>query len=145
VIIPKQRYSRIIDVLPVLCVDLIIINRHKKYLLVQRTNEPLKGNWWLVGGRVWKHETIEHAVRRKLREEVGLAAECIEFVGYYENVFKKHTLPIQNGYHAVSLVYKVFAYSTQQIKLDRQNKAWKYADQLPKMFVRHLHGKENFK
>ena len=40
-LIPIKEYSRIIEVLPILCVDVAVQNSKGEYLLVRRTNEPL--------------------------------------------------------------------------------------------------------
>ena len=59
--IPAEQYKEIIKVLPILCVDIVIKNNRGEYLLVKRAHEPLKGRWWVVGGRVHKGESIEQA------------------------------------------------------------------------------------
>lgn len=41
-LIPADEYARIIEVLPILCVDVIVQNSKGEYLLVKRANEPLK-------------------------------------------------------------------------------------------------------
>ena len=59
--IPNDFYRQIVDVLPILCVDLIII-KNGKYLLVKRKNKPFKGIYWSPGGRVLKGEKITRAI-----------------------------------------------------------------------------------
>jgi len=48
------------------------IVRDGRLLLVKRLRPPEAGHWNLVGGKVDFLETIEDAVRRETREEVGL-------------------------------------------------------------------------
>lgn len=71
--IPKADYTRILEVLPILCVDCVIIH-DARCLLLKRLQEPAKGQYWFPGGRVFKGEQIKDAALRKAREEVSL--EC---------------------------------------------------------------------
>lgn len=47
-------------------------------LLIKRNIEPFKGWWALPGGLVKTNETLEHAVRRELKEESGIDVGFIE-------------------------------------------------------------------
>ena len=76
-LIKTSTYNQIIEVLPILCVDIVIQNIDGKYLLIKRANEPIKGCWWVVGGRVHKEETCEEAAIRKVWEEVSLNVKTL--------------------------------------------------------------------
>lgn len=65
--IPKKTYIQILKSLPILCVDIIARNAKGEYLLVKRANEPKKYRWWIVGGRVFKGESLEQAVTQSQR------------------------------------------------------------------------------
>ena len=64
--IPKGDYEKILEVLPILCVD-CVISHNGKCLLLRRINEPAKGQYWFPGGRVNKNEKIKDASLRKAR------------------------------------------------------------------------------
>ncbi len=49
-----------------------LIHKGGKILLVKRKNDPNRGRWALPGGLVELGERVEDAVRREVREEVGL-------------------------------------------------------------------------
>jgi colanic acid biosynthesis protein WcaH len=51
-VIPVDEYQKIVEQIPIVCVDAVIMNRKGQYLLVRRKNEPLKGEFWLPGGRI---------------------------------------------------------------------------------------------
>lgn len=49
-----------------------IIEKDNKILLVKRSWHPFKGYWDLVGGFVDYYETPEEALKREIREEIGV-------------------------------------------------------------------------
>lgn len=142
--IPSEKYKKIIEVLPILCVDIILRNSKGEYLLVKRANEPLKGHWWVIGGRVHKGETMEQAAIRKVKQEVSLDISSLDLIGYYEEVFGENPFGINNGYHTVSIVFSASINENQSVKLDLQSAEWKYSKYLPndfsfKSFNGHIH------
>jgi 8-oxo-dGTP diphosphatase len=56
---------------PIAAVGAVILDRDR-VLLVQRGQEPLKGEWSLPGGAVEIGETLEAALAREVREETSL-------------------------------------------------------------------------
>jgi colanic acid biosynthesis protein WcaH len=131
-VIPIDFYSKIIDAMPILCVD-IVIKDMDRFLLVKRTREPLKGRWWVPGGRVWKGETITSATKRKIKEELGINVKVLEPIGYYERHFKESELGLESGIHTVSIVVTAKPLSFK-IKLDNQSSAWRFTRRLPRDF-----------
>jgi len=136
--IPEEEYARIMEVIPILCVDVAVRNAKGEYLLVRRANEPLKGQWWVIGGRVLKGETLEQAAVRKIREEVGLDVGSVTSIGYYEDAFETNRFGSPTPLHSVSAVFLATVGDDQKIRLDGQSIAWKYADSLPERF--HVKG-----
>lgn len=128
--IPFKLYKKIIDLLPILCVD-VIISYKGKFLLVKRKNEPAKGRWWLPGGRVSKGETIEKAVKRKIKEELGINVKILKTLGYYEKHFKENEFGLKSGIHVLSIVFLASPLSLK-IKLDNQSAGWRFSKKLPK-------------
>lgn len=133
--IQTETYKQIIEVLPILCVDVIVKNAQGKYLLIKRGNEPKKGQWWVIGGRVLKGETCEEAAIRKIREEVSLNVNVVLPIGYFELVIGAHPFGLELPYHSVSIVYETLATDNQQVRLDDQSVEWKYAKKLPVDFI----------
>ena len=130
--IPFKLYKRIIDLLPILCVDAAVLHKGK-YILVKRKNEPVKGGWWVPGGRVLKGETMEEAVIRKTKEELGIKVKIIKPLGYFEHYFRENEFGVKSGIHQVSIVFLVKPLSLN-IKLDEQSGTWEFSKNLPKTF-----------
>ena len=120
--------------MPILCVDCVIINENGQYLLVKRQNEPLKGEWWVPGGRVGKGEKLGCAIRRKVKEELGIKLKNVFALGYYEDEFEKNPLNVESGLHTLGIVFQAEP-KNLDIKLDRQSGEWRFFDKLPERFI----------
>lgn len=57
-----------------------LIIKDGKILLVKRRRSPESGHWGLPGGKVEWLETIEAAVMREIKEELGVKIRCEELV-----------------------------------------------------------------
>ncbi len=133
-LIPEETYRSIVDTMPILCVDAIIRNDRQEVLLVKRTNEPLKDEWWVPGGRVYKGESLENAIKRKIKEELGIDIKIKGAVGYYEDQFEKNPLNLESGLHTLGIVFEAEPQSLN-IKLDGQSGGWKFFDKIPARLV----------
>ena len=49
--IPEPEYKQLIKKMPIFCGDFLIF-AEKKYLLIKRNQEPMKGAYWVDGGRL---------------------------------------------------------------------------------------------
>ena len=80
--LPKEFYAEAVNVLPTVCVD-IIVQRvvDGKVLLLHRRDPPVKGVWWWVGGRAFKGETFYATATRKVVDETGVAAASVSLKG----------------------------------------------------------------
>ena len=92
--IDDSLYNKIIDVLPILCVDGFIVD-DDKILLLKRNNYPAINEWWVPGGRVVKNELLCDSIIRKVKEETGLDVEILNQIGITETIFEtKHTVNV---------------------------------------------------
>jgi len=101
--IPNKLYSKFVELMPILCVDVLIHDGEGSILLVKRKQEPAKGKWWLIGGRVLKGEGLLAAVQRKCWEEVGLNVYNIHALEPFE--FFWNTSEQGGSTHTVPIVY----------------------------------------
>jgi len=105
-LIPGEFYRRILAVMPIVCVDLMVIDIDGRLLLLQRRREPAKGHWWFPGGRVHLGETRAESASRKLNEECGLGPDQCTIT---ELITADVILSDDQGElrHAVSTVFRV--------------------------------------
>jgi 8-oxo-dGTP diphosphatase len=83
---------------PILTVDGIIL-KDSKVLLERRMVKPFLGYWALPGGHVDYGERVERAVRREIKEELGISVRIRKLVGVYSDP-KRHP-----WYHTVAIVF----------------------------------------
>ena len=133
--IEQKEYLKIIQSLPISCVDIIIKNKNNEYLLVQRNSDPLKNHYFLVGGRVNLNETLLSAAKRKLNEEVGLNVDKFEFIGVYQDFFDRNSFGKCKIYHTISLVFLINIIGNEKIKLNKFSTSYKWSKELPKRFL----------
>jgi len=131
--IPENDYKKILSTMPILCVDLIIFF-DGKCLLLKRKNEPVKGQYWFPGGRVYKMETIKETALRKAKEEVNLDCQFQEIISIEESMFKQNK-NMMTDIHTVNICCKLVADSISEISLEKQHNGniWVTTDSAKKM------------
>ncbi|WP_455392069.1 NUDIX domain-containing protein [[Eubacterium] cellulosolvens] len=92
---------------PWLTVDAVVFDGKGNIILIRRKNPPFQGELALPGGFVDNYETTEDAVRREVKEELGIDTRIICMVGVYSEPTRD---PRQ---HTISVVYEVEPLSTK--------------------------------
>lgn len=127
--IKDETYREIIRSVPIICVD-GILKQDNKFLLIKRNDEPLKGSWWVPGGRVNIGEKVDDAFKRKLKEELSIKIKNnFMLMGIYEDFFEVSSFG-SHLYHTVSFVYEC-CIDNLSIDLDSTSSEWKFHDDLP--------------
>lgn len=88
-------------------IDAVVI-KDDKVLLIRRGVEPFKGYWALPGGYVEWDESVEEAVKREVREEVGLIVTSLKLVGVYSEP-SRHPKQVINVAYLVEVTGEVSA------------------------------------
>ncbi len=65
----------------------LITDEQGRLLVVVRAREPQKGTWDLPGGFADPGESAEEAVRREVREELGLEITTSRYLGSHPNTY----------------------------------------------------------
>ncbi len=73
---------------PAAAVAGVIVDEQGRMVVLVRGKEPAKGKWDLPGGFVDPGETAEDALRREVREEIGLEATTLRYLGSWPNVYE---------------------------------------------------------
>lgn len=117
--IPQYKWEVIIQNAPLVSVDLVV-HYDEKVILGKRANEPAKGEWFVPGGRLSKHERLEDAVHRIAKEELGIAVTIDRQLGVYEHFYDVAEMEDVGGKHYVPIAYLVTA-KEKQFHSDNQH------------------------
>ena len=136
--INKNLYEKICKNIPILCIDLII-SFDRKYLLLNRKNPPLRGEYWLPGGRILLGESFTDAACRIMKKELSIELcdsikSSFVFCGntnmvYNQSIFGNHK------YHTPALVFSIKLNSLPSITLDETSLGYIWSERLPEMFL----------
>lgn len=110
---------------PILTTD-GLITKKDKVLLVKRDIEPFKGFWVLPGGHVDYNEKVEQAIKREVKEEVGISTEVRDLIGVYSDPER------DPRYHSVSVAFEL-GQQAGEISLNEEASAYDFfhLDNLP--------------
>ena len=84
--VPSILYGQIMRWMPIVSVEAVIV-MEGSLLFLKRKNHPAMGQWWFAGGRIRKGESLEEALRREVKEEVGLEISAYKLINAYSRVF----------------------------------------------------------
>jgi len=92
----EEEFAQLVSISPLISIDICILN-DDKLLLGKRKNSPAKNFYFVPGGRIRKNESIDCAVDRLLREELGLKFKenkknKKKFIGIFEHFYGENFL-----------------------------------------------------
>lgn len=125
--IPEQEYQLILNNMPILCVDLLIVHEGK-CLLLKRDNEPAKGEFWFAGGRVRKLETIENAAIRIAKEETNLECTFKKIISVEETIFIKNE-NMNTDVHTVNICCEISPVNISSFKYDKYHNGYRWVSE----------------
>jgi NAD+ diphosphatase len=73
---------------PAAAVAGVVVDEQGRMVVLVRGKEPGKGKWDLPGGFADPGETVEDALRREVREEIGLEVTAMRYLGSWPNVYE---------------------------------------------------------
>jgi hypothetical protein len=76
--LPFDLYKKVVENLPIVCVDVICRRQDGKLLLFYRRDKPAAQIWWWPGGRMFRGETFYSAAVRKVVDETGNQSTVVQ-------------------------------------------------------------------
>ena len=78
----------------------VILDEEERVLLTKRSVPPFKDMWVMPGGKIGLGEPIVEALKREVREEVGIKVDVDDLIDVFE-----HVTPGEDNYHFVIIYY----------------------------------------
>jgi colanic acid biosynthesis protein WcaH len=125
-LINESEYLRIQAVLPILCVDCLVIYQ-KRCLLLLRAREPARGQYWFPGGRVFKGESIRDAAVRKARDEVNLDCTYEQVISIEETIFEQQG-DMPSDIHTVNICCHLSTQLMNNITINKYHDGYMWAN-----------------
>lgn len=96
---------------PIVGVGAVILQENqlheKQVLIIQRGQEPLKGEWSLPGGALELGETLQQGIRREVLEETGLIVEPLQIVEVFDRIVHDEAGAVRFHYVLVDFLCSV--------------------------------------
>ena len=139
--IPDELFAAFLEAMPQVSVE-IVLEHEGLVLLVKRTNEPAKDEWFWPGTRLYKGERFEQAVQRLAKEELGIEVTIREQIGVYNHFWETANLPTVETTHTVNVVYHVHPVSAidsaDGLVLDEQHEKYRLIDRVEPGFHEYV-------
>ena len=126
--IPEEEYQGILKKMPIFCADYLII-AEKKYLLIKRNDEPVKGVYWVIGGRLRFKETMAQLAERVQMQEIGRSFPECKIIGFSNYFFPN--VPNARATHTPTLLHIVAADKMFEPKIDNKHTDYIWSEKLP--------------
>jgi len=140
-------FKCIVENTPLVSID-FLIKKENKYLLGKRVNEPAKGYFFTIGGRIFKNETIKEAKKRILKEELNLDIDIeFQFLGVFEHFYKTSIFGDKISTHYINLAFLLnLPFEIRELPKD-QHSEYKYFTKKEILTLNEVHNyiKDYFK
>jgi colanic acid biosynthesis protein WcaH len=128
--IPDDLFAEFTTRMPECCVE-VVLEHNDAVLLARRTNEPVKGEWFWPGGRLYKGEELSAAADRIAREELNIAVEVHEQLGAYSHFWETSAVQGGESRHTVNIPFRVTPKNDDfEITLDDQHDDYRFVSEL---------------
>jgi colanic acid biosynthesis protein WcaH len=127
--IPDDLFAEFTARMPECCIE-VILQHEGGILLARRTNEPVKGEWFWPGGRLYKGEELSEAAERIAREELGIDVEVHTPIGVYSHFWETSAAKAESR-HTVNVPFRVTPTNGDfEITLDDQHDDYRFVTEV---------------
>ncbi|HSG60784.1 MAG TPA: NUDIX domain-containing protein [Pseudomonadales bacterium] len=114
--LPASQFSAAVEALPLVSIDLCLIDTQQRILLGKRLNRPAQGWWFTPGGRIRKNEAWQDAFKRIAQDELGLEGDALQgaqLMGIWDHFYEDSALNPNISTHYVNLPHLIYLTASQ--------------------------------
>ena len=102
-------FKHLVKNAPLFAIDLVALNDQNQILLGQRKNAPARGYWFVPGGRVFKNESLEQALKRISKTELNIEIQShqADIIGLYDHFYQDSIFGDEIDTHYINATYLV--------------------------------------
>ena len=107
--VSEDDFSQAVAALPLVSIDLLVVNDKQELLLGLRRNRPAQGWWFSPGARIRKGEALKLALSRVWLEELGQSQPmpAVQLMGAWDHMYADSAYSDQVPTHYVNLPHLV--------------------------------------
>lgn len=131
--LPDKEFAEAVNALPLVSVDLVLVNTAGQMLLGLRRNAPARHWWFTPGGRVRKNEPFATCLRRVAMSELKLQERDVQgaqLMGVWDHFYEDSAYSLEVSTHYVNLPHVLQL--KQPLELDAlpedQHSGWRWQD-----------------
>ena len=133
--IPENIYKEFLKNMPIFCID-FLINYKDEFLLLKRNEEPLKGIYWLPGGRLKKNETLDKFSHRVQSREIRIYFKNYSIIGFSNFLFKESIN--SRATHTPTLLFEITVQNKFTPNIDKTHSEYRWSKDLPSLLIKNL-------
>jgi colanic acid biosynthesis protein WcaH len=115
-LLPASQFRAAVESLPLVSIDLCLIDTQQRILLGKRLNRPAQGWWFTPGGRIRKNEAWQDAFKRIAQDELGLEGDALQvaqLMGIWDHFYEESALDPDISTHYVNLPHVLYLTDSQ--------------------------------
>ena len=119
----NKTFKTVIENTPLVSIDICLVC-DGMILLGKRNNEPLKGQWFTLGGRILKNESWQSCLSRIASSEMGMILDDLnklKLMGIWDHVYKNSVVSESVSTHYVNLPHYMHIRERPELKIDDQH------------------------
>ena len=116
-------FKSIVESVPLVSIDICLVYKGK-ILLGRRNNQPLKGEWFTPGGRIFKNEPWQECIHRVAVTELGITIKNIaefKLMGVWDHFYTNSVMDENISTHYVNLPHYFLPSKRPKLSINLQH------------------------